>query len=170
MRKSTYANVEGDDPRELAFEAIAEARPRRVLEVGGGEGELAERVLNELGAELVDLDRSLAELARVLKPNGRLVPVTSSTEHFQELWKLAGAESPMSHVNFRSENGGEILEQHFEHVERRDARGAMTMDPETIRRFAESAENLSAMVAVAERGETVRVRTHSAVFVVEGPA
>jgi ubiquinone/menaquinone biosynthesis C-methylase UbiE len=49
VRKSTYANVEGDDPRELAFEAIAEARPRRVLEVGGGEGELAERVLNELG-------------------------------------------------------------------------------------------------------------------------
>jgi ubiquinone/menaquinone biosynthesis C-methylase UbiE len=217
VRKSTYANVEGDDPRELAFEAIAEARPQRVLEVGGGEGELAERVLNELGAELVaidqsermveiqrskgidasigdvqelpfadgefdvavaawvlfhvpDLDRSLAELARVLKPNGRLVAVTSSTEHFQELWKLAGAESPMSHVNFRSENGGEILEQHFERVERRDARGAMTMDPETIRRFAESAENLSAMVAVAERGETVRVRTHSAVFVAEGRA
>jgi ubiquinone/menaquinone biosynthesis C-methylase UbiE len=217
MRKSAYANVEGDDPRELVFEAIAEARPRRVLEVGGGEGELAERVLNELGAELVaidqsermveiqrskgidagigdvqelpfadgefdaavaawvlfhvpDLDRSLAELARVLKPSGRLVAVTSSTEHFQELWQLAGAESPMSHVNFRSENGGEILEQRFEHVERRDARGAMTMDPETIRRYAESAENLSAMVAVAERGETVRVRTHSAVFVAEGPA
>jgi len=42
-RKSAYANAEGDDPREFAFQAIAEVSPRRVLEVGGGEGEFAER-------------------------------------------------------------------------------------------------------------------------------
>jgi ubiquinone/menaquinone biosynthesis C-methylase UbiE len=216
-RKAAYANAEGDDPREFAFEAIAEARPRRVLEVGGGEGELAERVLTELGAELVaidqsermveiqrskgidasvgdvqelpfgddefdvvvaawmlfhvaDLDRALAELARVLRPNGRLVAVTTSREHFRDLWRLSGAERPMLIFNFRSENGAEILERHFKYVERRDARGATTMDPDTIRRFAASSENLSALGAVAERGETVRVRTHSTVFVAEGPA
>jgi SAM-dependent methyltransferase len=38
--------------------AVAEAKPRRVLEVGGGEGELAERIVNELGAELVSIDQS----------------------------------------------------------------------------------------------------------------
>jgi hypothetical protein len=43
-RKSAYLNAEGDDPREFAFEAVAEADPRTVLEVGGGEGELAERI------------------------------------------------------------------------------------------------------------------------------
>ena len=43
-RKSAYANSEGDDPRELAFTAVAEVSPGRVLEVGGGEGELAERI------------------------------------------------------------------------------------------------------------------------------
>ena len=57
-RKAAYANAEGDDPRRLAFEAIAEVRPRRVLEVGGGEGELAERIVHELGAELAGVDQS----------------------------------------------------------------------------------------------------------------
>jgi ubiquinone/menaquinone biosynthesis C-methylase UbiE len=215
-RKAAYANAEGDDPREFAFEAIAEARPRRVLEVGGGEGELAQRVVTELDAELVavdqsermveiqrskgihaivgdvqelpfgdgefdvavaawmlfhasDLDRALAELARVLKPTGRLIAVTNSSEHLQDLWELAGSERALR-FNFRTENGAEMLERHFRHVERRDARGAATMDPETIRSFAESSENLSALAAVAERGETVRVRTHSTVFVAESPA
>ena len=38
-------------PAEVAFEAVAEAAPRRVLEVGCGRGELAERIARELGAE-----------------------------------------------------------------------------------------------------------------------
>lgn len=57
-RKSVYAYAEGEDPRELAFQAVAEANPRRVLEVGGGEGELAERIANELGAVVVGIDQS----------------------------------------------------------------------------------------------------------------
>lgn len=216
-RKAAYENAEGDDPREFAFAAIAEARPRRVLEVGGGEGELAERVVRELGVELVaidqsermveiqrskgidaavgdvqelpfrdgefdvavaawmlfhvpDLDRALAELARVLKPDGRLVAVTNSREHFQDLWRLAGMERPTFHFNFRSESGEEILERHFKHVERRDTHGVTTMDPDTIRRFAASSDNLAALAVVADHGETVRVRTHGTVFVAEGPA
>jgi ubiquinone/menaquinone biosynthesis C-methylase UbiE len=135
-RKSAYAAAEGDDPREFAFEAVAEAAPRRVLEVGGGEGELALRIQNELGAALIavdqsermveiqrvegidarlgdvqalpfgdaefdvavaawmlyhvsDLDLGLSELARVLKPEGRLVAVTNGVDHLQELWDLA---------------------------------------------------------------------------------
>ena len=57
-RKSAYAGAEGDDPRDFAFEAIAAEQPRRVLEVGGGEGELAGRVVKELGAEVVGIDQS----------------------------------------------------------------------------------------------------------------
>jgi SAM-dependent methyltransferase len=57
-RKAAYATAEGPDAREALFEAVAEAAPRRVLEVGGGEGELAERVVRELGAELVGIDQS----------------------------------------------------------------------------------------------------------------
>src|SRR2546422_318100 len=57
-RKSAYVNAEGDDPREFAFEAVAEADPRRVLEVGGGEGELAGRIRDELGVEVTAVDQS----------------------------------------------------------------------------------------------------------------
>ena len=57
-RKAAYVNAEGDDPREFAFVAVAEAKPQRVLEVGGGEGELAERIRAELGAEVIAIDQS----------------------------------------------------------------------------------------------------------------
>jgi SAM-dependent methyltransferase len=59
-RKSVYANADGDDPREFVFEAVAAVSPRRVLEVGGGEGELAKRLVEELGVELVAIDQSEA--------------------------------------------------------------------------------------------------------------
>jgi SAM-dependent methyltransferase len=57
-RKAAYINAEGDDPREFVLEAVAAAKPRLVLEVGGGEGELAERIQNELDAEVVGIDQS----------------------------------------------------------------------------------------------------------------
>jgi SAM-dependent methyltransferase len=57
-RRSVYTDVEGPDAREVAFVAIAEAQPRRVLEVGGGPGELSERIARELGAEVVMVDIS----------------------------------------------------------------------------------------------------------------
>jgi len=65
-RRSIYANVEGPDPRQIAFEAVAEARPTRVLEVGGGPGELAARIGDELGCEvvMVDISPRMVELAR----------------------------------------------------------------------------------------------------------
>jgi SAM-dependent methyltransferase len=62
-RKAAYINAEGDDPRQFALEAVAAAKPRRVLEVGGGEGELAERIKDELGAEVVGVDQSEAMVA-----------------------------------------------------------------------------------------------------------
>ena len=62
-RKAAYVNAEGDDPRQFAFEVIAAAQPRRVLEVGGGEGELADRLVGELDVELVGIDQSEAMVA-----------------------------------------------------------------------------------------------------------
>jgi SAM-dependent methyltransferase len=57
-RKDAYINAEGDNPREFLFEAVASERPGRVLEVGGGEGELAERIKTELGVDIVGVDQS----------------------------------------------------------------------------------------------------------------
>lgn len=48
----------GPDPRQVAFEAVAEAEPELVLEVGPGRGELAERIKWELDARVVAVDQS----------------------------------------------------------------------------------------------------------------
>jgi len=213
-RKAAYINAEGDDPREFAFAAVAEAQPQRVLEVGGGEGELAERIHDELGAEVIgidqsermveiqrskgidarvgdveelpfadgefdvavaawmlyhvpDLDRGLAELARVLKPGGRLVAVTNAADHLHELWDLAHQASSLGNFSFNSENAEEWLRHHFASVERRDARGWTTMDEETIRGFGASWTDLGALVTAGPFDKPLRVRRHSTVFVAE---
>lgn len=65
-RKAIYTEVTGPDAREMVFEAVVEAEPRSVLEVGCGEGELSERVRAELGIEVLALDQSerMVELTR----------------------------------------------------------------------------------------------------------
>ena len=65
-RRAIYADVEGPDAREVALAAVAERAPRRVLEVGCGPGELAERIGRELGAQVVAVDTSerMVTLAR----------------------------------------------------------------------------------------------------------
>jgi SAM-dependent methyltransferase len=65
-RASVYEGIAGPDARQAAFEAVAEARPRRVLEVGCGPGEFARRLVDELGVEVVAVDLSprMVELAR----------------------------------------------------------------------------------------------------------
>jgi ubiquinone/menaquinone biosynthesis C-methylase UbiE len=58
--------VHGVNAEELAFECVAEASPERVLEVGCGTGEFAERVAAELGAEVaaIDISARMVELSR----------------------------------------------------------------------------------------------------------
>jgi ubiquinone/menaquinone biosynthesis C-methylase UbiE len=64
-RRALYANVDGPDPREIALAAVSETGPRRVLEVGGGPGELSARIADELGCEvvMVDISPRMVELA-----------------------------------------------------------------------------------------------------------
>jgi ubiquinone/menaquinone biosynthesis C-methylase UbiE len=58
VRKAAYARGSGADAHGILFSAIAETRPKRLLEVGPGEGELAERVQAELGCDVLAIDQS----------------------------------------------------------------------------------------------------------------
>ena len=65
-RRAAYRFSTGPNAPQMAFDAVAEAAPRRVLEVGCGPGELAARFQDELGAIVVAVDISprMVELAR----------------------------------------------------------------------------------------------------------
>jgi SAM-dependent methyltransferase len=75
-RRSIYADVvyeDGRGPLDVMFSSIEEVSPRRVLEVGCGPGEAAERIA-ALGAEVVALDSSsrMVELARARGVDARV--------------------------------------------------------------------------------------------------
>src|SRR3954462_11713736 len=49
-RQALWQGATGTDPKEVLWRTIEEWQPKRLLEVGGGQGELAERIGSELGA------------------------------------------------------------------------------------------------------------------------
>lgn len=181
-RRDAYRYADGPDAPALAVEAVLEARPQRVLEVGCGPGEAAERI-GSSGVEVVALDSSkrmvelacargvdarvgdaqalpfedasfdgalaawmlyhvpapdlaLSELARVLRPGGRLVVVTNRAEHLRELRELLGARVDSS---FDDRNGPSLIARHFAEVEERDAGGWLNFpDREALQAYVEA--------------------------------
>lgn len=65
-RQGLYEEVAGPNVAEVLWQTLVSWQPQRVLEVGGGPGELAERMQRELGASVafVDLSPRMVELAR----------------------------------------------------------------------------------------------------------
>jgi SAM-dependent methyltransferase len=71
--------IQGDNPEEIAFAAVAEAKPKRVLDVGSGPGELTERFARELGAEVcaIDISPRMVELTAARGIDARVADVES---------------------------------------------------------------------------------------------
>ncbi len=171
-RRALYEEVEGEQAPDALWRVLVARAWRHVLEVGGGPGELAERMQRELGADVAfvdisprmvelarargvdavegdvqelpfadasfdtvvaawmlfhvpDLDRGLAEIARVLETGGTLVAVTNSRDHLRELRDLI--HCPGASESFNRENGEVVLLRHFGHVERVDIDSTVTV-------------------------------------------
>lgn len=77
-----------------------------------------------------DVDRAASELARVLRPGGRLVAVTNRREHLQELHRLFEAWPASS---FDDVSGPAVLGRYFSRIEERDVGGWINFpDRETV--------------------------------------
>lgn len=186
-RQALWAEVEGENAPDVLLRVLRSLAPLGdVVEVGGGQGELAELMQAELGARVgfvdqsermvelarsrgidarvgdvqdlpfedasfdvavaawmlyhvADLERGLAELARVLRPGGKLVAVTNSVRHNEELRALVGARGSVLEGLFNSENGEESLARHFSSVERHDTElTAIVRELETLEGYRRS--------------------------------
>jgi SAM-dependent methyltransferase len=115
---------------------------------------------------LADLDRGVAELARVLRAGGRLVAVTNGPNHLAELWALVGVEPADRMHSFRCDTGEEVLGRSFGAVERRQIPGHVDATHEdAVRYLTSSMIGKDLTVGIAAFDGTLRVQTENCVFV-----
>jgi len=211
-RIALWARRSGPQPQDVAFDAVVAVRPRRVIEVGCGRGEFAERLL-DVGIEVValdqsprmieltvargvdarigdvqelpfdswifdaaaanfmlyhvpDVDRALSELARVLRPGGRLVAATNGVRQLAELWELVGRDLSDRQRLFMRETGEAMLRRHFKHVRRIDLDSTVELTAEEMRDYiAHSVAHKHLSPRVPDFEGTRLVTASSAVFV-----
>ena len=113
-----------------------------------------------------DLDRGLAEIARVLRSGGTFVASTNSRFHLHELRELVG--SGPSTLKFSREDGEEHLRPHFATIDRIDVDGVLELtDRAAVEDYVSASISMSPFIAnlpeqidlpfVARRGSSVFV-------------
>ena len=172
MARETGADVLAIDlsPRmvELARERGVDARRGDVQRLALADGSFDVAVAAWMLYHVPDLDRGIGELARVLRPAGRLVAATNSAFHLQELRDLV--QSGPSPSTFTRENGDELLRRHFASVRRIDVDGDMTFgDRDEVETYVRASISMSPFVEnlPAQVDEPLRVRRATSVFVAD---
>ena len=142
MQRQLQANVVAVDISErmveLARSRGVDARLGDAQQLPFGDEEFDLVVAAWVLFHYADLDRGLAEIARVLRPGGRLLAVTNSEEHLGEVRAHAGF-SMVGRVAFSTENGEQRLRRHFARVRREDVEGWIVFpDAAAIRAYLRS--------------------------------
>jgi ubiquinone/menaquinone biosynthesis C-methylase UbiE len=189
----------GADPREHALLAVAEHRPRRVLDVGSGDGEFAEWCARRLTAEMVAVDQSawLANprasgigalpyeegafdvvaanevLPGVGELDGVLADLVRLLRPGGRLVALTASErylEPLLAPHAFPFSAAEVLARHFARVERREVVGeAVFPTRAAVRGFLADLDEAAA-VDVETLPEPFRATVRVAVFVAETAA
>jgi SAM-dependent methyltransferase len=127
IARETGASVTAVDlsPRmvELALETGVAAQVADVQSLPFEDGSFDAAVAAWMLYHVPDRERAVGELARVLRPGGRLVAATNSTTHLRELRELVG--SGPSTIAFSRESGEELLARWFDTVRRHDVDGEL---------------------------------------------
>ncbi|HST16487.1 MAG TPA: class I SAM-dependent methyltransferase [Gaiellaceae bacterium] len=127
IARETDAEVTAVDlsPRmvELAVQHGVDANVADVQELPFTDGSFDVAVAAWMLYHVPDRERAVGELARVLRPGGRLVAATNSTTHLHELRELVG--SGPSTIAFSRESGEELLARRFATIDRHDVDGEL---------------------------------------------
>lgn len=199
--------IRGTEPVDSMLQALAEARPRRVLDAGCGHGYIASLVVapelvavdsspaaveataaRGIDARLADVQalpfadgafdavmcnwmlyhvpdrpRAIAELARVLRPGGRLVGCYNRRGHLAEVWSRYEEIE-----DFDCENGVEELRAAFARVEARPTGGeALWETREALQAYLDAFAELSGPLAAPAGPYPLRATRRNCVLVAD---
>jgi len=175
IARETGARVTAVDlsPRmvELAEAAGVAAQIADVQQLPFADGSFDVAVAAWMLYHVPDRERAVAELARVLRPGGRLVAATNSTTHLHELRELVG--SGPSTIAFSRESGEELLAPEFATVRRHDVDGELVFaDRAEVEEYVRASISMSPFVdnLPDEIGEPFVARRATSVFVAEKAA
>jgi SAM-dependent methyltransferase len=168
---------------------LVEARTADVMALPFDDGAFDVVVANHMLYHLPDLDRGVAELARVLDASGVLLAATNGAHHLDGVAEisrqvLGWSTSDFVAQRFGKENGGAVLRRAFGSVEWHEHPSTMVIsDPDDVEAYITSSsafqdaapETLAALRrAIDERfaqgGGSLEVRTESGCFVARSPA
>ena len=118
-----------------------------------------------------DVQRAIAEIARVLTRDGTLVAAAVCSDDIVEVGRLLGVDEPSEPLSFTRENGAELLAPHFAEVERHDVDGELVFpDTESLRTFVASTIDRAHLApSVPEIAEPFRATTRHVLFVGRRP-